>query len=116
MQFLVELSSEVAKSLMGDSKFTPDILSMAINNTQNMLEQNEQKLASSKMEIDNQEGAMKKLDYYYSKFRSWADEFDSAPLEQKKMIVCQLIKQVRVGKGYTIDIEFNMDYEQFLMV
>lgn len=55
------------------------------------------------------------LSYYYDQFTSWADEFDTATTEQKKMIICQLIKEIRVYKHYNIEIEFNISYRQFLM-
>ena len=51
---------------------------------------------------------MGKLDYYYSQFRTWADEFENSTMEQKKMIVCQLVKEIRVSRGYEIDIVFDM--------
>ena len=31
------------------------------------------------------------------------------------MIICNLIKEVRIGKGYEIDIIFDMNYKQFLI-
>lgn len=57
---------------------------------------------------------MKKLDYYYDQFNSWAEEYETATMEQKKMIVCQLIKEINVSKGYVLDIVFNLNYQQFL--
>lgn len=51
---------------------------------------------------------MKKLDYYYDQFNSWAEEYETATMEQKKMIVCQLIKEINVSKGYVLDIVFNL--------
>lgn len=30
------------------------------------------------------------------------------------MIVCQLIKEVRVARGYELEIVFDLNYEQFL--
>jgi hypothetical protein len=56
---------------------------------------------------------MKKLDYYYDQFNSWAEEYETATME-KKMIVCQLIKEINVSKGYVLDIVFNLNYQQFL--
>ena len=50
----------------------------------------------------------------YQQFRSWAEEFDNASLEVKKMIACQLFNRVEIGKGYQIHIELNMTYRQFL--
>jgi hypothetical protein len=49
----------------------------------------------------------------YGRFLGWANEFDNATLEQKKMIVGFLIKKVSIGRGYSVHIEFNMDYQQF---
>ncbi len=63
---------------------------------------------------------MGKLDYYYSQFRTWADEFENSTMEQKKMIVwkkmivCQLVKEIRVSRGYEIDMVFDINYEQFI--
>ena len=42
------------------------------------------------------------------------DEFDNSTLEQKKMIVCQLVKEIRIARGYEIEIVFDIIYEQFI--
>ena len=49
-----------------------------------------------------------------SQFRTWADEFDNSTMEQKKMIACQLIREVKVSRGYELEIVFDLNYEQFL--
>lgn len=56
---------------------------------------------------------MKKATKEYNKYVNWSDVFDSASMEAKKMIVSQLIKRVRLWRGYIIDVEFNIDMEQF---
>ncbi len=56
---------------------------------------------------------MGKLGYYYNQFLSWADEFQNSTLEQRKMIACQLIRCVKVSRGYNVNIEFDMNYQQF---
>ena len=50
----------------------------------------------------------------YRQFRSWAEEFEDASLETKKMIACQLFSRVEVGKGYKIKVIMNMTYRQFV--
>ena len=55
---------------------------------------------------------LSKIDYY-DKFKSWADEFDNATKEQQKMIICQLINSIKVKRGYKLELEFNVSYEQF---
>ena len=35
-------------------------------------------------------------------------------MEQKKMIACQLIREVNISRGYEIEILFDINYEQFV--
>ena len=49
-----------------------------------------------------------------SQFRGWAEVFDNASMEQRKMIVCQLVKEINVSRGYKMDIVLDLNYEQFL--
>ena len=53
------------------------------------------------------------LSAYYDDIVSWAEMYDTASLEAKKMIVSCLIKRVEVYRGYKVHVEFNIDYEQF---
>ena len=111
---LAQLSAEISKSLTGDSSFTPDMLSMAIENMKAELQKSDDKLAQLNYEINNSQGAMKKLDHYYDQFNNWASEFGDATLEERKMIVCNLIREVKVSRGYELDVVMDMNYEQFL--
>ena len=111
---VVELSAEIGRSLLGESRFTPDILSTSIDNTNDLLQKKEIELSDIKFKLANQQNAMGKLDFYYSQFRTWADEFDNSTMEQKKMIACQLIREVKVSRGYELEIVFDLNYEQFL--
>ena len=113
---LSQLADEVGKSLTGESLYTPDVLSMSIEKTKKELQGVEDSIVKFNFMLNNSQGAMSKLDFYYDQFRSWAEEFHNASLEQRKMIVCQLIKEVRMSKGYQIDIELDMSYAQFLAV
>ncbi len=111
---VVELSAEIGRSLLGESRFTPDILSTSIDNTNDLLHKKETELEDIKYKLANQQNAMGKLDFYYSQFRTWADEFDNSTMEQKKMIAYQLIKEVKVARGYELEIVFDLNYEQFI--
>lgn len=112
---LIELSGEIANALMGESKFTPDMLSNAIETTKEKIADNSELISKYELKIGNQQDAIDNLDYYYDAFKNWADEYQYATKEQKKMIACNLIKEVRIGKDYNIDIIFDMNYKQFLV-
>ena len=41
--------------------------------------------------------------------------YDEASFEKKKMIVNCLINQAEVCRGYKLKVEFNIDFEQFMV-
>ena len=51
------------------------------------------------------------LNAQYDDIISWADMYDSASMESKKMIVSCL--SVEVYRDYRLHIDFNIDFEQF---
>ncbi|MEA4994294.1 MAG: hypothetical protein VB060_10785 [Oscillibacter sp.] len=53
------------------------------------------------------------LNAQYDDIISWADMYDTASLEAKKMIVNCLIKRIDVYRDYKLHIDFNIDFEQF---
>lgn len=55
------------------------------------------------------------LNAQYDDIVSWADMYDTASMEAKKMIVNCLIKRVDVYRDYKLHIDFNIDFEQFSM-
>ena len=57
---------------------------------------------------------IRKLHTYYDDFRGWAEEFDAASLEMKRMILSHLIDRVEVGRKYQVTIKLNMEYQQLL--
>lgn len=58
------------------------------------------------------EGHSQGRNYPYPIF-SWAEMYDAAGLEAKKMIISCLIKRVEVYRGYKVQIKFNTNYQQF---
>lgn len=110
---LKELSLEVGKSLCGESTFPVDVLSMSINSTKDDIAETDKRLNECSLDMDKQTEVLEKLDFFYNQFVTWAYEFDNATQEQRKMIICQLIDSIKVGRGYNIEIEFNSSYKQF---
>ena len=104
---------EIGKSLCGKSQFSAEMLSKSIKATEDEISENNKLIYECDTKLEQQSEVLSKLDYYYNQFVSWADEYDNATNEQKKMIICQLITEIKIGKGYNIEIEFNASYRQF---
>lgn len=110
---LVTLSTEIGKALIGRSEFTADMLKISIDNTTKDLEENKSALAKCENEVENSSDMLSKLDFYYSQFIGWADEFDKASIERKKMIVSQMFSSITISRGYKIEAVLNTTYQQF---
>jgi len=48
----------------------------------------------------------------YNRLLSWADLYDKSSFEAKKMIVSQFIQSVRVGRGFNIEVDFNVSFDE----
>lgn len=110
---LTKLQMEIAKTLTGDSLFSPEDLTQAIQTVKKKIEESEIQLEKLKEEEMQKKQGIEMVTPAYKQFKSWAEEFDSATMEQKKMIACQLLKRVEVGREYKISVELNMTYSQF---
>ena len=112
---LKELAAEVGRALVGESKFSVDILSMSLDKTKEDIRIIEVELNECNKTLYEKNTLFNQLDNSYAQFQGWANEYMHATLEQKKMIACQLIDEVRVGRGSSMEIVFNMTYKQFVM-
>lgn len=110
---LVKLQLEIGKTLTGDSIYSPEDLSQAISTIKERVAESEEKLAGLKTEEAQKKQGIDMIAPAYNQFKSWAEEFDTATLEQKKMIAGNLFKRIEVGRDYKITVELNMTYQQF---
>ena len=62
---------------------------------------------------DEGQAVMASLNTQYNDIISWAEMYDTASIEAKKMIVSCLIKRVEVYRDYKLHIDFNIDFTQF---
>lgn len=110
---IVSLSSEIGKALVGRSVFPADVLQMSIEKAQKDLENTRMALARCQEEVENVSETKSKLGFYYEKFLGWANEFNQAPIEHKKMIISQLFSSIKISRGYQIEATLNTTYKQF---
>ena len=110
---LERFEGEILKCLDGTSNFTEDMIAKQIRRYQQELDDEYAELQNARL---NEAAEIRKLRTYYDDFRGWAEEFDTAPLEMKRMILSQLIERVEVGRKYQVTIKLNMEYQQFLEI
>ena len=111
---LERFEGEILKCLDGTSNFTEDMIAKQIRRYQQELDDAKAEYAELRNASLNEAAEIRKLRTYYDDFRGWAEEFDAAPLEMKRMILSHLIDRVEVGRKYQVTIKLNMEYQQFL--
>ena len=108
---LERFEGEILKCLDGTSNFTEDMIAKQIRRYQQELDDAKGEYAELQNARLNEAAEIRKLRTYYNDFRGWAEEFDTAPLEMKRMILSQLINKVEVGRKYQVNVKFNMKYQ-----
>ena len=111
---LEKLRDEIGKVLTGDSIYSEEDLATALQTLRARISESEARLENLKAEEGEKKALTESILPAYQKFKGWADEYDSASLETKKVIANQLFSRVEIGKGYKIKITLNMTYRQFL--
>ncbi|NDO20125.1 hypothetical protein FMM68_10715 [Lachnospiraceae bacterium MD329] len=106
---------EVGKCVSGESEFTVDVISSSIDTARMELDEINGRLSSYEYILNNKHKLLDKLKDNCSQLIKWTEEFDTDTFEQRKDIVNQLIKIVKVGRGYNIEIEFHDDYKPFIL-
>ena len=108
-----KLGQEILKVLMGESCFESEQLSTLLKNIQAEINVTVQKIETLDSEVAEKKASIDNIRPQYESFRTWAEEYDKCTVEQKKMIISQLVDRIEVCKGYKINIVFNMTYKQF---
>ena len=102
------------RNLSLESIYSSEDLSIALDKLKSRIAEDGETLEKLKAEDDQKKLFADSIMPAYRQFRSWAEEFEDASLETKKMIACQLFSRVEVGKGYRIKVTMNMTYRQFV--
>lgn len=107
------LKAEIIKSLRGESTFPKEILSTMVSDSERKCALLQEQLDAAQTAYNEGQEVMTSLSSRYDDLVSWAEMYDTASLEAKKMIVNCLIKRVEVYRDYKVHVEFNIDYQQF---
>ena len=107
------LKQEVLKSLSGESLFDAAML-------KSMLDENTAAIADAERRIaqyqDDREKEAERINFLAEQYRQiadWADEFDTANNDTKKMILTRIIEKITVDRNYHITMTFFITEDDF---
>jgi len=105
--------SEVINVLQGNSAFTAEILNQLISDT-------DISLAKETAELERLQSGLSEVDSLYEKtkeehmqIRTWCEIFEESSIETQKMVASNIINEVRLWRGYQIEIDLNLSIKEF---
>ena len=108
------LKSEVVKCIRGESKFSQEMLSGLIMESEAECNRLLSMCKAAEKEVADSESVLKNLSATFDELVSWAELYDDAEFAQKKMIVNCLIRRIDVYRDYKLKIDFNFNFQQFI--
>ena len=111
---LLALKAEILAVIKGESAFPKDTLAEMIAAQEKKHTELVSLCEEASAELDKNAELMANVSQLYEELISYADLYDSASFESKKMIVSQLVRRIDVYRGYQIHVDFNFDLAQYL--
>lgn len=107
------LKAELIKALRGESVFSEKLLGTMVSEAEKKCAVLLKQVDEAQVSYNEGQEMLASLKARYDDIISWAEMYDTASLETKKMIVNSLIARVEVSRGYKVHVEFNVDFQQF---
>ena len=101
-------------SLEGACIFTPEQVKKRMDTVQASIDELTQKIEILQSEAEQCKTQAEQFKTQHQQLLSWAEIFDSATVEEKKMISSYMFKAVTLSRDYQMQIEFNISEAQYL--
>lgn len=108
------LREEVLKSISGESMYDQKMLKEMLEENKAAREKLDREIHACRAEKDAMDAQIQHLSEQFTRIRQWADEFDSATVVRKKMILARLIEKITVDRNYHLTVFFFVTQEDFL--
>ena len=117
----VKSSKELSKweglmldSIEGTCVFTPEQVKKRMDVVQQSVNDLSAKIEDLQNKATETAELTEEIKAEHQRLLSWAEVYDSASLEEKKMVASYLIKAVTISQNYGIRIDFNITEAQYL--
>ena len=110
---LTDYQAETIRVIRGESRLSADLLSELVDKTKGEITELSSAVEAARQELNERMSSAQQEQQEFEKLQSWADLYDNCTFAAKKMIVSQFIKAVYVYRDYTIEVEFNVSFDEF---
>jgi len=107
-----KLNLEIGKALIGESAFTPEQLSLALETIEKQMEEKSALIHSLTEELQKERETCSDVNFLANELKHWAQKFEVADGDHKKALLSKLINKVYLGKN-EIEIELNIGLSDY---
>ena len=108
-----KLREEMVKVLMGESVFDEATIKSMLDEKQEAIVKAESYLEELRVSAEDTEQKLQQLILQYRSISDWAEIFDAANNDEKKMILSRIIEKITVDKEYHLEIHFLITLDSF---
>ena len=109
---LDDLKAETILVIRGVSALDKELLGTLVAEARDALETLEKQLVQAQDEYEEATKTAKRSNYICNELLTWADVYDTANHDERRAILQQFIKEIRVRKDYEISITLNASFNQ----
>ena len=109
---LDDLKAETILVIRGVSALDKELLGTLVAEAREALETLEKQLVQAQEEYEEATKTAKRSNYICNELFTWADVYDTANHDERRAILQQFIKEIRVRKDYEISITLNASFNQ----
>ncbi|MCD4713395.1 MAG: recombinase family protein [Clostridiales bacterium] len=107
------LTSEITKSLTGNSPFEPEVLADLISKKKGEVSRYKIEVDRLKKILDEKEIETSDLIELQSSIPAWREVYEAATIDKQKMMLSKIIDIIRVFKGH-VEIDINFSIHEFI--
>lgn len=101
-------------SIEGTCVFTPQQIKKRMDAVQETLDNLTNQIAEYQAQVQESAQLASDIQEQHQKLLSWAEMYDSASPEEKRMVASYIVKAVTLTRDYGIQVEFNISEAQYL--
>lgn len=109
---LDDLKAETILVIRGVSALDKELLGTLVAEAREALETLEKQFVQAQEEYEEATKTAKRSNYISNELFTWADVYDTANHDERRAILRQFIKEIRVRKDYEISITLNASFNQ----
>ena len=103
----------MVKVLMGESIFDEATIKSMLDEKQEAIAKAEAYLEKLRVSAEDTEQKLQQLILQYRSISDWAEVFDAANNDEKKMILSRIVEKITIDKEYHLEMHFLITLDSF---